>query len=159
MARVKKVLLRPVPPGPGEYSKPIEALEANPTEVVVDANFPSQKAAEAAAFRINSGKRKDWPSSRYYGIYAFNAEAVGDPEDGGSAEMGRWELLVGIKDHMPEVWRKVVEAPGSRKRNADGTEGDDGGDIDSVNDAPSGVDTGRTEGAAAGNREGVFSDA
>lgn len=156
MARVKKVLLRPVPPGPGEYSKPIEALEANPTEVVVDANFPSQKAAEAAAFRINSGKRKDWPSSRYYGIFAYNAEAVGEPGDGGPAGMGRWELLVGIKDHMPEVWRKVVEAPGSRKREADGSDSTDSNQTENATPGDDSSDAGEDTAVA---REGVFSDA
>lgn len=126
MARVQEVRLRKVPPGPGEYTSKREALEAKPEEVVVDAEFSTQKSVEDAAFRVNSNKRKEWPSDRFYACWAYNAEADGDTEDSGPMEtVGRWELLIGVKAHMPEVWRKVVEAPGSRKRRTEPDDSDD----------------------------------
>jgi hypothetical protein len=117
MARVQEVVLRKTPPGPGEYGTKMDALEANPEEVVVDARFSRRKSVEDAAFRVNSGKRRDWPNDRFYACWDFNAEGVGATEDEGPvATMGRWELLIGDKRYMPEVWRPIVEAPGSRRR-------------------------------------------
>lgn len=117
MARVQEVVVRKTPPGPGEYGTKVEALEANPEDVVVDARFSRRKSVEDAAFRVNSGKRRDWPNDRFYACWEFNAEGVGATEDEGPvATMGRWELLIGYKEHMPEIWRPIVEAPGSRRR-------------------------------------------
>lgn len=116
MARVTDVVLRKPPMRPGEYATQKEALEANPKDTVVDAVFSSEQSAREAAFRVNGGERKKWPSDRYYAIWDYNKDADGDTEDGGEGDMiGRWELLIGIKEHMPKGWVSVVNAPGSRK--------------------------------------------
>lgn len=117
MARVQEVVVRKTPPGPGEYGTKLDALEANPEDVVVDARFARRKSVEDAAFRVNSGRRRDWPSDRFYACWGYNPEESGETDDGGPAPtVGRWELLIGEKRFMPEIWRSVVEAPGSRRR-------------------------------------------
>lgn len=114
MSRVQDVILRKPPLAPRGSKQ--EALEKSPRETVVDGTFASQDKVRSAAFRVNSGQRKDWPSSRYYAMWDLNVDAA-NPEE-------PWELLIGIKRYMPPAWDPVVSAPGSRKSAGS----DDGGD-------------------------------
>lgn len=131
MARVHDVQLREVPAGPEEYATKKEALEARPQEVVVDAYFGTQRSVEEAANRVNGNRRAEWPSRRYYAAWKFNPEATGavGKSDKASSEPGRWELLIGIRDYMPEGWRKVVESATTRKRRSRRTTAEDSADV------------------------------
>lgn len=144
MARVTDVILRKPPKSPKEareYEDQKEALAARPRETVVDARYATEKSAREAAFRVNNGERKKWPSSHYYAIWEFNGGGV-DSETEGDAGGGKpegdadkpWELLIGIREYMPKGWAEVVNAPGSRKgRGSDSDvsqEGDDQGEAD-----------------------------
>lgn len=100
------------PPGQGVYTTKLQALAVDPTKTVVDARFDTLKAAEDAAFRVNSGQRKDWPNDKYYG--AFDYDIADESIEGGSA--GKWLLLIGLREHAPAGWEPVINAPGSRKR-------------------------------------------
>jgi hypothetical protein len=88
---------------------------------VVDARFDSLKAVIDAAFRVNSGQRKDWPSDRYYAVYEFTIddEAISD------SNSGQWLLLIGLKEHAPAGWESIINAPGSRKRRKTSSEIED----------------------------------
>jgi len=115
VARVRDVLVREAPSGPpgrGEYTTKLQALAAEPDKTVVDARFSTLKAVEDAAFRVNSGARKEWPSDRYYAAYEFTLDDEAIAESGS----GQWLLLIGLKEHAPDAWKPVINAPGSRKR-------------------------------------------
>lgn len=115
MARVRDVVVRDAPDGPpgqGVYTTKLQALAVDPTKTVVDARFDTLKAVEDAAFRVNSGQRKDWPNDKYYA--AFDYDIADESIEGSSA--GKWLLLIGLREHAPVGWEPVINAPGSRKR-------------------------------------------
>lgn len=67
----------------------------------------SRGAARNAAYQINAGTRTEWPSETYYGVFRKTPE-----KDGGEG----WQLVVGLRTHLPEEWAQFVSGAGSRKK-------------------------------------------
>lgn len=132
-----EIRIKDVPEGPESYTSMEAALAMNPTALVVDGVYPkdfpvetveedgeqvtrrrpftpeevaeNRGKAENAAYLLNCGDRKKWPADTYWGSWGPEVDEEGNPT-------GRFELRVGLKEHMPEGWRKTVETAGSRRR-------------------------------------------
>lgn len=102
------------------------ALAANPTQTVVDGEYFTERSAKLAADRVNADDRAAWPRDTYYGVWGFDPDATGEKfvlnKENGVRERvvvkGMWQLQVGLRSHLPEMWRRKVNGPGSRRRRA-----------------------------------------
>lgn len=120
MARVKEVVQREMPAGPDEYGSQESALAAEPHRPIVDARFPTREKAKNAAYRVNDGDAKRWPSDKYFAIFAPNPEPKGETDADGNVS-DAWEVLISPRSQgIPEAWVREVNAPGSRRKNRDG---------------------------------------
>lgn len=127
MKRVQSVQMVDVPPAPQPPKKrtrkpPVArsqilnemklTLEKAPSMVLVDGQYDgdgdpakAMRAAYVAAYQLNRGERREWPNTHYYGLFRES-----------QTEEGVWELLVGIKRHMPKEWEWFVAKAGSRTK-------------------------------------------
>jgi hypothetical protein len=110
-----------------EYSQVVMDVETgNPVTrrrpLTAEERARAQNSAEKAAYGLNCGHRVKWPSETYY---AYASPEV-DTETG--KPTGRHEVLVGLREYMPEGWREVVSRAGARRRSGEepvGAEVDD----------------------------------
>lgn len=126
MARAQTVRVRETaPPAPGKAGVSSGAdiksalkmqLTANPKALVQEAIFSNKEAAIRAARAINYGKRKAWPNDVYFAIYGVNPDASQPNEHGITPDA--WEVLTGVRPHIPEGWERFV-APRTRRSRAD----------------------------------------
>lgn len=93
------------------------ALELAPHSFIVDSSYPretveqSLKSVKAAAYQVNVGERKAWPSDEYYAIWREN------PDD-----KQVYQLLIGKRTHLDEEWEDIVSRAGSRKTKKPGSD-------------------------------------
>jgi len=102
-------------------------LAANPKLCIVDGVYPTEKAVELAASRVNLGIRAEWPRDSYYAVWEYDPEGsstrkVKDPETGrvkAVPQKGAWLLKIGCRPHVPVGWEKKVDGPYNRRRKAE----------------------------------------
>jgi len=102
-----------------------EALRIAPDSLVVDNSYPrstaeqSLKSVKAAAYQVNVGERRAWPSDEYYAIWRQSPD---NPDV--------YQLLIGKRSYLKEEWAGVVNRAGSRKASlqAKAKGGEDGAD-------------------------------
>lgn len=109
-----------------------EQLRLSPETLVVDCSYDrgtadkSIKSAKTAMYNFNIGGRKHFPADTYYAIWRSC------PDDPNVTQ-----LLIGLRSHMKEEWRKIVEGAGSRTRRTESNTTPDAGASD---DGPFGDD-------------------
>jgi hypothetical protein len=141
MARVKEVIQRDMPAGPGDYGSQEGALTAEPHRPIVDGQFPTREKAKNAAYRVNDGEAKRWPKERYFAIFALNPEPRGEIDSDGNFS-DAWEVLIAPRSHgIPDAWVKEVNAPGSRRKNREASTEDGSFDGDPAEDEPENEDS------------------
>lgn len=126
MERAKKVtLVEDTPPVPrrktpkktdgGVLRKQKEALSLSPDSLVVDNSYPrstseqSLKSVKAAAYQVNSGERRQFPSDEYYAVWRKA------PQDEDYEGPDVYQLLIGLRSHMKPEWEAIVNRAGSRR--------------------------------------------
>lgn len=116
-------------PEPSLVEEQKKALKISPDSLVADNSYPKEtyelslKSAKAAAYVVNSGKRKSWPNDEYYAIWRVRPDTVTTDSDG--EEVKVVQILIGKRSHIKPEWEPIVGRAGSRKASSSESDTDD----------------------------------